>query len=645
MAARLRAFDWRGHAFGEPSTWPVELRVAIALCMHSSLPTAIYWGPELRLIYNDAWAPIPAERHPWAIGQPAETVWSDIWSVVGQQFEGVIRSGRGFSTLRQRLPMRRNGEVTESYWDYSFTPIFGAGGDVLGVMNQGREVTGDVLAARDQQFLFDMGDRLRDHAIEGAGATAIIKTVMEPLVAHLGLSRAGYAVIEPGEELCAALGDWSIPGQISLAGQRYRLPDFGDDVHGAVRAGLMVSADMVAPGDERHSRTAAESFASIGVKAYLLAPVVRDARATAVVYLHDSQPRRWDERQAEFAREIAGRVWLALRNADATARLSASERRFSAIFDTSSVGLSEVDADGRFIRFNPTMGRLLGRAPETAREHTVAEVTHPDDIAETRMRLAGAIERGGSYDIEKRYVRPDGEIVWAVSNVTRLVDAEGVASFFSVTTDVTERKDHDRIRAWLLAELNHRVKNNLSTVQALAHQSLASSSTPEEFQRSFDARLMALSRAHDLLMRETWTSAGLGQIVAETLAPFRLDEDGRIVIGGPEVRLSPTAAVTMTLAFHELATNAARFGALSSAGGRVAVEWSVDQTDDGGVLNLSWRESGGPDVPPPTRRGFGSRLIERGAARELGGRVRLDFEPGGVACLFQLPLSQKITTP
>lgn len=291
------------------------------------------------------------------------------------------------------------------------------------------------------------------------------------------------------------------------------------------------------------------------------------------------------------------------------------------------------------------MGRLLGRAPETAREHTVAEVTHPDDIAETRMRLAGAIERGGSYDIEKRYVRPDGEIVWAVSNVTRLVDAEGVASFFSVTTDVTERKDHDRIRAWLLAELNHRVKNNLSTVQALAHQSLASSSTPEEFQRSFDARLMALSRAHDLLMRETWTSAGLGQIVAETLAPFRLDEDGRIVIGGPEVRLSPTAAVTMTLAFHELATNAARFGALSSAGGRVAVEWSVDQTDDGGVLNLSWRESGGPDVPPPTRRGFGSRLIERGAARELGGRVRLDFEPGGVACLFQLPLSQKITTP
>ena len=291
------------------------------------------------------------------------------------------------------------------------------------------------------------------------------------------------------------------------------------------------------------------------------------------------------------------------------------------------------------------MGAILGRPPETAREHTIASVTHPDDVAESEARFASALAGGSSYVIEKRYQRPDGEVVWTVSHVTRLVDAEGVPSFFTVTTDVTERKEQDRIRAWLLAELNHRVKNNLSTVQALAHQSLASSTTPEDFQRTFDARLMALSRAHDLLMRETWTSAGLGQIVAETLAPFRLDEDGRIVIGGPEVRLSPTAAVTMTLAFHELATNAARFGALSSPNGRVAVEWSVGQTEAGGVVDLIWRESGGPDVPPPTRRGFGSRLIERGAARELGGRVRLDFEPEGVACVFHLPLSQKITTP
>lgn len=645
MATRLRAFDWRGHALGEPSSWPIELRVAIGLCMHSNLPTAIYWGPELRLIYNDAWAPIPAERHPWAIGRPAAEVWSDIWSVVGPQFEDVVRTGRGFSTLRQLLPMRRGGETVETYWDYSFSPVFGPEGEVLGVMNQGREVTDEVLAGRDQRFQLDMGDRLRDLAIAGADGPAIIRAVMEPLVAHLGVARAGYAVIDPGEETTTSIGDFGVPGQESLAGRRFRLADFGQDILGAVLEGRVVSAGSVAPDDGLHSRRTAESFAAIDVASYLLVPVLRDGRAMAILYLHHDQPHRWTQRQSEFARELAGRIWLALRNADVTARLSASERRFAAIFETAAVGLSEVDANGRFIRFNPAMGALLGRAPDEAPGCTVAGVTHPDDIEETRSRLAGAVERGGSFDIEKRYVRSDGETVWAVSNVTRLVDAEGTASFFTVTTDVSERKEQERIRAWLLAELNHRVKNNLSTVQAIAHQSMTAAATIEEFRRAFDARLMALSRAHDLLMRETWTSASLAQIVSETLAPFGLDEDGRVVIGGPEVRLSPTAAVTMTLAFNELATNAARFGALSRAGGRVAVEWSVDRGPDGGALALSWRESAGPEVASPTRRGFGSRLIERGAARELGGHVRLDFEPGGVACVFRLPLSQKITTP
>lgn len=642
MAARLRAFDWRGHPLGEPSSWPVELRVAIGLCMHSSLPTAIYWGPELRLIYNDAWAPIPAERHPWAIGRPGAEVWSDIWDVVGPQFDDVIREGRGFSTLRQRLPMRRGGEAVETYWDYSFSPIFGTDGAVLGVMNQGREVTDEVLAAQDQRFLLEIGDRLRDVSIAGSDADAIFRAVLEPLVAHLGLSRAGYASVDHGGESCTIEGEFHVPGQTPIVGGRYAFADFGPEIIAEVLSGRLAVADRVDVGDGRHSEQASASFKSLGIEAYLLAPVVREGRATAYLFLNDDRPRRWSERQQELARDVAGRLWLALRNADSSARLSASEQRFDAIFNKAALGLSEVDAHGRFIRFNPAMGRLLGRAPEDARALTVAGVTHPDDIAETRARLDQAIAAGGSFDIEKRYLRPDGETIWAVSNITRLIDADGTSSFFTVTADVTERKEQDRIRAWLLAELNHRVKNNLSTVQALAQQSMASAGSLGDFQRVFDARLMALSRAHDLLMRETWTSAALGHVVSETLAPFGLDDGGRIVIGGPEVRLSPTAAVTMTLAFHELATNAARFGALSRPGGQVTVEWSIDK---GAALDLSWRESGGPEVASPARRGFGSRLIERGAARELGGHVRLDFEPGGVACVFHLPLSQKITTP
>lgn len=645
MAARLRAFDWAEHPLGDPSSWPVELRVAIGLCMHSNVPTAIYWGPDLRLIYNDAWAPVPGERHPWAIGRPGPEVWSDIWPVVGPQFDEVVRTGRGFSTYRQMLPMVRAGVPVETYWDYSFSPIFGSQGEVLGLMNQGHEITDEVLGARDQRFLLDLGDRLRDLAIAGADGAAILSAVLEPLVAHLRLSRAGYAIVDHGEASCTIAGEWRVPGQVSLAGGRYAFADFGEKTLGRVLAGEIARVDAVAAGDGRHSELNARSFADLGIEAYLLAPIVREGRAAAYLFLNDDAPRRWTDRQAEFAREVGARIWLALRNAEASAKLGASERRFAAIFEKAALGLSEVDAQGRFIRFNPAMGRLLGRPPERASDCTVASVTHPDDLEATRDRLAEAVKTGGSFDIEKRYVRPDGEAVWAVSNVTRLLDADGVASFFTVTTDISERKEQERIRAWLLAELNHRVKNNLSTVQALAHHSMGSTSSPEEFRRIFDARLMALSRAHDLLMRETWTSAGLGQIATETLAPFSLDDDGRVVIVGPEVRFSPTAAVTMTLAFHELATNAAKFGALSRPGGRVSVRWAVDRSQDPGAVDLVWREAGGPPASLPTRRGFGSRLIERGAARELGGHVRLDFEPDGVVCAFHLPLSQKITTP
>jgi PAS domain S-box-containing protein len=146
MGARIRAFDWRAHPFGPPADWPPQLRVAMSLCLHSSFPTAIYWGPELRLLYNDAWAPIPAERHPWALGRPGMEVWADIWDVVGPQFDAVLSSGEGFSTYGQMLPMERDGVPRETWWDYSFTPIQQDDGKVLGVFNQGHETTDRMIA-------------------------------------------------------------------------------------------------------------------------------------------------------------------------------------------------------------------------------------------------------------------------------------------------------------------------------------------------------------------------------------------------------------------------------------------------------------------------------------------------------------------
>ena len=151
MAARVRALDAAGTPLGPSSTWPPALRVALDICLNSTFPTAIYWGQDLILLYNDAWRAIPAEKHPWAFGRPAREVWSDIWHIVGPQLASVMQRGEGVALYDQMLPMLRGGAVCETYWDYSFTPIRDEHGAVLGVLNQGHETTGRVLSQRNRE--------------------------------------------------------------------------------------------------------------------------------------------------------------------------------------------------------------------------------------------------------------------------------------------------------------------------------------------------------------------------------------------------------------------------------------------------------------------------------------------------------------
>ncbi|MBC5764519.1 PAS domain-containing protein [Ramlibacter albus] len=151
MGERIRNFDWASHPLGEPTGWPEALKMAMSLCLGSSFPTAIYWGPELFTLYNDAWSPIPADRHPAALGRPARELWSDIWDVVGPQFEQVWTTGEGIALYEQMLPMERHGEPQETWWNYSFTALRHADNNIGGIFNQGNEVTALVLARRRRQ--------------------------------------------------------------------------------------------------------------------------------------------------------------------------------------------------------------------------------------------------------------------------------------------------------------------------------------------------------------------------------------------------------------------------------------------------------------------------------------------------------------
>ncbi|HEX6994914.1 MAG TPA: ATP-binding protein [Gammaproteobacteria bacterium] len=172
MARRIREHSWSATTLGPIEQWPAALREALGICLQSSFPTAIYWGPELLLLYNDAWAPIAGDKHPQALGRPAAEVWSDIWHVIEPQLREVLQNGRGISLYDRMLPMQRGGRIGETYWDYSFTPILDDEGRVAGVFNQGHETTDRVFAARRRQAEVD---RLRELFEQAPSGVAVLR--------------------------------------------------------------------------------------------------------------------------------------------------------------------------------------------------------------------------------------------------------------------------------------------------------------------------------------------------------------------------------------------------------------------------------------------------------------------------------------
>jgi two-component sensor histidine kinase len=203
-------------------------------------------------------------------------------------------------------------------------------------------------------------------------------------------------------------------------------------------------------------------------------------------------------------------------------------------------------------------------------------------------------------------------------------------------TDVRVAEEHHRL---LINELNHRVKNTLATVQSIASQTLRNAPTTEAARGAFESRILALSRTHDVLTRENWEGAELREIVAQALEPYKAYGERRLHWSGPKVRLSPQTALALAMALQELATNAVKYGALSNAEGTLDVCWSINRQVSPPRPHLIWEESGGPPVQAPHRRGFGTRLIERSLAQDLNGEARIRFEPTGVVCTVDAPLT------
>ena len=295
---------------------------------------------------------------------------------------------------------------------------------------------------------------------------------------------------------------------------------------------------------------------------------------------------------------------------------------------------------------------LIGLPAEVADEETISNwrsfVVEDDlpivgeSLAELRTKGEAVFEyRVSAADGGHRWLRSSAAVVERrsdgaparVSGVTLDVTAQKLDEA-ALHREVNERRRAEQRQQLLIHELNHRVKNMLATVQSVARQSLGRARGGGPL-ADFENRLMALAWTHDILTRERWVGASLTAILSRTMAPHA--GDGRVEMTGPDLRISPKMALALAMGVHELATNAVKYGALSNEDGQVAIRWRLDPEAEPARLILEWREQGGPAVEPPKSRGVGTRLLERGQAGELGGEVKLSFEPDGLRCRVSAP--------
>jgi PAS domain S-box-containing protein len=317
-------------------------------------------------------------------------------------------------------------------------------------------------------------------------------------------------------------------------------------------------------------------------------------------------------------------------------RLHSAEQRYRSIFDLAAVGIARVAPDGSFLEINNRFAGITGYSTVELLAGGFQQITHPDDLAEDLAHVDELLSgQAQTFAMEKRYIGKDGSPIWVNLTVALVRDLAGEPDYFiSVIEDIGERKQAQDRERLLSREIDHRAKNLLMVMQSIVH--LSGGPGIDEFKESVAGRIQALARAHSLLAASRWNAVALRSLVDEELEPYAISPDC-VASGGPDVNLKPAAAQSLGLVIHELATNAAKYGALSGPGGRIGVHW----LRDGGRLCMEWRESGGPPVTSPSSSGFGSALIRITIERQLNGELKFDWARDGLKC--QIAVDEDLT--
>lgn len=321
--------------------------------------------------------------------------------------------------------------------------------------------------------------------------------------------------------------------------------------------------------------------------------------------------------------------------------LQASEERLRFALEAGQLGSWSINLDTGHLTASDSCKMICGRQPQDplSLEELQASI-HPDDRAVQQDAIAQAIANRSLLDAEYRLTTPAGEVRWVQIRGKAHYRADGTPILITGTSqDITDRRAVQSHRALLSRKLHHRVQNTLASLQAVVSQTMRCANSLPAAAETLTARIQAMAAANTLLISEDFGSVSMHDLVVRSLAPFGVEDANRFHLSGPDLRLPPQLVTAYALALHELATNASKYGALSAATGVVEVTWRIAGEQDHPLLYTIWRESGGPPVVPPRRTSFGTQLIKRVLAAEIGGRVDLDFEPEGVVFTAVAPLS------
>ena len=492
-----------------------------------------------------------------------------------------------------------------------------------------------------QRHLLELNDALL--AISDPVETMRVASAV--LGRHLDAPQVAYAEVEADGEHVVVEADWT-DGSVPCSAGRCSLRAFSGPFLVELARGEAVAVDDVRTDPRTSASSVAERFDERSIRAVLNVPLVKGGRLVAVLAVHCREPRSWSKLDLALVTETVDRTWAAVERARTECRLSDSERHQRALIEGIPQLIWRAKAGGRLTWSSPQWSAFTGLSADESRGRGWLAAIHPDDrtIAKKAWRDAGSDK---PLESEMRiYHAAEGRYRWCRSRATPVRDEAGQSvEWFGTSTDVDQLKqlqEHQRI---LVAELQHRTRNLIAVVQAIAGQALRASRSPEDFKERFDDRLAALSRVQGLLSRSNVAPIHFRDILRLEIEALDLDTTGsRLQIDGPDVLVRSSVVQTLSLALHELAVNARKHGALSSGGGRLSVTWECVR-DDGGApwLRIDWSElgiKGERESGSPPTMGYGRTLLERALPHSVGARTSFDLGDAALHCVIELPLQR-----